>query len=53
MPFCSSRCQTIDLGRWLGEQHALPIVRSDEDAEEGQDSASHDDEWRAASRDPG
>jgi endogenous inhibitor of DNA gyrase (YacG/DUF329 family) len=25
-PFCSERCRTIDLGRWLGETYSLPIV---------------------------
>ena len=23
-PFCSSRCQMIDLGRWLGEEYRVP-----------------------------
>jgi uncharacterized protein len=23
-PFCSSRCQLIDLGRWLGEEYRVP-----------------------------
>lgn len=23
-PFCSARCQTIDLGRWLGETYRIP-----------------------------
>jgi uncharacterized protein len=23
-PFCSSRCQLIDLGQWLGEEYRLP-----------------------------
>jgi endogenous inhibitor of DNA gyrase (YacG/DUF329 family) len=23
-PFCSRRCKTIDLGRWLGEAYRLP-----------------------------
>ncbi len=22
-PFCSSRCKTIDLGKWLGEEHRI------------------------------
>jgi endogenous inhibitor of DNA gyrase (YacG/DUF329 family) len=22
-PFCSERCQLIDLGAWLGEKHAI------------------------------
>jgi endogenous inhibitor of DNA gyrase (YacG/DUF329 family) len=32
-PFCSTRCKTIDLGRWLGESYRLP-------ADEEADSAS-------------
>ncbi len=23
-PFCSKRCSTIDLGRWLGERYRAP-----------------------------
>lgn len=23
-PFCSARCQAIDLGRWFGEDYRLP-----------------------------
>ena len=23
-PFCSERCQLIDLGRWLGEDYRIP-----------------------------
>lgn len=23
-PFCSKRCRTIDLGRWLGEGYKVP-----------------------------
>jgi len=26
VPFCSERCRTIDLGRWLGEVYSLPAV---------------------------
>ena len=26
LPFCSERCRTIDLGRWLGEVYTLPAV---------------------------
>jgi endogenous inhibitor of DNA gyrase (YacG/DUF329 family) len=25
-PFCSERCRTIDLGRWLDETYSLPAV---------------------------
>jgi endogenous inhibitor of DNA gyrase (YacG/DUF329 family) len=26
MPFCSDRCRTIDLGRWLGETYSMPVI---------------------------
>ena len=25
LPFCSERCQLVDLRRWLGEEYGLPI----------------------------
>ncbi len=25
-PFCSERCRTVDLGRWLDESYSLPAV---------------------------
>jgi len=31
LPFCSARCRQIDLGRWLGEQYAVPVPRQDSD----------------------
>jgi hypothetical protein len=34
MPFCSDRCRTIDLSRWLGENYTIPGPRSDEQDEE-------------------
>jgi uncharacterized protein len=30
MPFCSERCRTIDLGRWLKEGYSVPHVRDPE-----------------------
>lgn len=24
LPFCSPRCRTVDLGRWLGEEYRIP-----------------------------
>jgi endogenous inhibitor of DNA gyrase (YacG/DUF329 family) len=24
-PFCSKRCQLIDLGNWLGERYTIPV----------------------------
>lgn len=32
-PFCSERCRTIDLGRWLGERYGLPDMPDPEDDE--------------------
>jgi endogenous inhibitor of DNA gyrase (YacG/DUF329 family) len=34
-PFCSDRCRTVDLGRWLGESYTIP-------AEEPEDAAFED-----------
>lgn len=34
MPFCSQRCRRIDLGRWLGEDYSVPVLRRDEDDED-------------------
>jgi uncharacterized protein len=34
MPFCSPRCKTIDLGRWLGERYSVPVERSEDEEEE-------------------
>ncbi|MEQ8791696.1 MAG: DNA gyrase inhibitor YacG [Pirellulaceae bacterium] len=30
MPFCSERCQLVDLGRWIDERYAVPVQRQDE-----------------------
>lgn len=38
-PFCSERCKTIDLGRWLDESYSLPDVPDPEDDE------TPDDDW--------
>lgn len=38
-PFCSKRCKTIDLGRWLDESYSLPDVPDSEDDE------TPDDNW--------
>ncbi len=31
LPFCSERCQLIDLGRWLSEENSIVVDRSQED----------------------
>jgi len=38
-PFCSKRCQTIDLGRWLDESNSLPHLPDPEEDEKP------DDDW--------
>ncbi|TWT99383.1 zinc-binding protein [Botrimarina colliarenosi] len=35
MPFCSDRCKTIDLGRWLDEGYSMP-----QDADPDSDAAN-------------
>ena len=32
-PFCSVRCQQIDLGRWLDEEYGVPYERIDDEAD--------------------
>jgi endogenous inhibitor of DNA gyrase (YacG/DUF329 family) len=31
-PFCSPRCKSIDLGRWLGESYRIPAEEPEEPA---------------------
>ena len=31
LPFCSQRCRDVDLGRWLGEEYAMPMNRVTKD----------------------
>lgn len=33
LPFCSPRCRTIDLGRWLNEEYTLADARDEEEEE--------------------
>ncbi|MEM9346996.1 MAG: DNA gyrase inhibitor YacG [Planctomycetota bacterium] len=36
-PFCSERCQTIDLGRWVDESYKITRPIEQRDLEEGLD----------------
>ena len=29
-PFCSARCRTIDLGRWLDDRYGIPAEENDD-----------------------
>lgn len=42
MPFCSERCQQIDLARWLDERYSVPVM-PDPDEEEAPPDAEPDD----------
>jgi endogenous inhibitor of DNA gyrase (YacG/DUF329 family) len=33
-PFCSARCRTIDLGRWLGEKYRIGVPEAEGEAPE-------------------
>jgi uncharacterized protein len=35
LPFCTERCQWVDLGRWFGEEYTVPAA--DEDGGNGDD----------------
>ncbi|HEX9449462.1 MAG TPA: DNA gyrase inhibitor YacG [Dongiaceae bacterium] len=36
-PFCSQRCQQLDLGRWLNENYRIAAKSGPADASEGSD----------------
>lgn len=38
-PFCSARCKTIDLGKWLSEDYRVPGEPADDGAS-GEDAGS-------------
>lgn len=38
-PFCSQRCQNVDLGRWLSEDYRIPGPPMDIDEDGEPDSA--------------
>lgn len=45
LPFCSERCRTIDLYRWLKEEYTLPLPpRLDEEDEAPREDARPDAE---------
>ena len=41
-PFCSARCKSVDLNRWLSGAYAIP-VREDEEEPAGGDPAREDE----------
>ncbi len=37
-PFCSQKCKTIDLGRWLSEAYSIPAEEPEETEQEVEQS---------------
>jgi len=33
-PFCSDRCRTIDLARWLDGKYQIPVGRPDDESDD-------------------
>jgi len=40
-PFCTQRCKTIDLGKWLNEEYRVPAEEVDEDESESERDVRH------------
>ena len=38
-PFCSKRCKTIDLGRWLGGKYAITAADQEPEQDEPEEPA--------------
>lgn len=52
-PFCSERCQMIDLGAWAEEKYTIPVEKlSESDHEELMAEAEKNDEESSSSDDP-
>ncbi len=43
-PFCSDRCRTIDLARWLDGKYQIPVTPDDESHGEGASEAPDTDD---------
>jgi endogenous inhibitor of DNA gyrase (YacG/DUF329 family) len=39
-PFCSPRCKTIDLGKWINEEYRVPVEDSNDEVPEEASSPS-------------
>jgi endogenous inhibitor of DNA gyrase (YacG/DUF329 family) len=33
-PFCSPRCKTVDLGKWLNEEYRVPVEEESDEVQE-------------------
>lgn len=34
-PFCSDRCRSVDMHRWLSGSYAIPVAETDEEEDDG------------------
>lgn len=34
-PFCSPRCKTIDLGKWVNEEYRIPVAEDEDEDGDG------------------
>ena len=41
-PFCSKRCKTIDLGRWLGESYSITAADQEPEQLDPEEEPSED-----------
>jgi hypothetical protein len=44
--FCSARCRSIDLGRWLGERYRIVVAARESDEQLDEPPADHSIEHR-------
>lgn len=42
-PFCTARCKTIDLGKWMNEEYRIPAPGDELEDEDGAAGDSADD----------
>jgi endogenous inhibitor of DNA gyrase (YacG/DUF329 family) len=41
-PFCTARCKTIDLGKWMNEEYRIPTPVGDDELDEDDDGGASD-----------
>jgi endogenous inhibitor of DNA gyrase (YacG/DUF329 family) len=44
-PFCSERCQLIDLGAWASEKYAIPVKEDKPSSSEMNNKGSNEDDF--------
>lgn len=40
-PFCTARCKTIDLGKWMNEDYRVPVDDSDDEGDSPDEIVRH------------